>query len=477
MTVAAVGASIDQRLLDNYIDGAFVQGSGDGFVEVVNPATAQVVVRVPRCAPSDADRAITAARRAFDEGPWPRLPRKERARILRGFAEALDRHAADIGELVVTQGGCTVAQTENMQVAFPIKAMYEYAELAGRDPVEWVDIAGGAFEGSVPGVGHTVVIREPVGVVAAITPFNYPFMLNVHKVGAALAAGCTVVLKPTEYTCLDAALIARIIDEETEIPAGVVNVLVGATGDVGAMLTSDPRVDHVSFTGSTATGRAVMASAASTLKSVTLELGGKNANIIFADADLDAALAGDCGLVIRHAGQGCAALSRVLVEESIKDEVVARMKARAESVIVGDPTDHATEMGPLVSRAQWERVRGYIASGVEEGATLVSGGGVPSHCEAGDFLEPTIFSDVTPSMRIAREEIFGPVVVVQTFKNEDEAVRLANDTDYGLVGSVWSGELSRALRVAWRSAPEPSMPTALAAARRARRMAATSRAG
>lgn len=441
--------NVDLKLM-HYINGEWIDPAQAETMPVINPATEEVVASVPRATAAEADQAIAAARRAFDQGPWPRLSPKERSRILVGFADALQRHHAEISEAMVAQGGCTISQTSNMQVTFPIEAMYRYAEIAAHDPVESVHVAGGAFPGAVPGVGHTVVVREPVGVVAAITAFNYPFMLNVHKVGAALAAGCTVVLKPTEYTCLDAAIMARIVADETEIPAGVFNVLLGAGGDVGELLATDPRVDHVSFTGSTATGRRVMASASSTLKSVTLELGGKSANIIFADADLDQALAGDAGLVIRHAGQGCAALSRVLVEESVLDDVLKRMAARAATVVVGDPTDPATEMGPLVSKAQWERVQEFIASGVEEGATLVHGGKVPEGFDKGYFLQPTIFTDVTDDMRIAKEEIFGPVVVVQTFKTEDEAVGRANNNDYGLVGSVWSGDLDRGLRVAGR---------------------------
>jgi aldehyde dehydrogenase (NAD+) len=272
----------------------------------------------------------------------------------------------------------------------------------------------------------------------------------MQKIGPVLAAGCTVVLKPTEYICLDAAEIARIVAEETEIPAGVLNVLMGGCGDVGEVLCSHPMVDQVSFTGSTTTGRRIMAAAAPTIKRLTLELGGKSANVIFADADLDRALAGDCALVMRHAGQGCGHLTRVLAEEPIYDEVLARMKERAKTVVVGDPMDAKTEMGPLATRAQLERVNGYIQSGLEEGATLAAGGGRPPSLERGYYVEPTIFTDVRNDMRIAQEEIFGPVVTAQRFHTEDEAVAIANDSIYGLNGSVWSGDLDKALRVAGR---------------------------
>ena len=242
-------------------------------------------------------------------------------------------------------------------------------------------------------------------------------------------------------------MLARIVAEETELPPGVLNILLGGHGDVGGLLSSHPMVDQVTFTGSTGTGRRIMAAAAATIKRVTLELGGKNANIIFADADLDRALAGDCGLVVRHAGQGCGALSRVLVERSIHDEVVDRMRRRAATIVVGDPLDPATEMGPLVSAAQWRRVKSYIDGGVAAGARLVAGGDRPPGRSDGFFMAPTVFTDVTSDMAVVQDEIFGPVVVVQPFDTEAEAVALANDTVYGLVGSVWSGTLERALRV------------------------------
>jgi aldehyde dehydrogenase (NAD+) len=432
----------------HYIGGEWCGPTGDGTVAVINPATEEMVARVPQATPADAERAIAAARQAFDEGPWPRMARAERSRILQGFADALWRHREELADIVVAQGGCTISLARGSQVYQSIAMMQRYAELAKRDPVETFRVAGGAFDGSVPGVGHTLSVREPAGVVAAITPFNAPFRLNIQKIGPAMAAGCTVVLKPTEYICLDALEIARIIAEETDIPPGVFNLLLGAKGDVGELLCSHPSVDQITFTGSTATGRRVMAAASETIKRVTLELGGKSANIMFADCDLDRALAGDCALVIRHCGQGCGHLTRVLVEAPIYDEVLARMVAQAQTVVVGDPTDPATQMGPLVSSAQWDRVKGYIDSGVEQGATPAAGGGRPLGLDRGYFMEPTIFADVRNDMRIAQEEIFGPVVTVQRFETEDEAIRIANDSIYGLNGAIWSGELARAMRVA-----------------------------
>jgi len=434
----------------HYFAGSWQEPTGTETVEVINPATEEVIARVPRATPGEAIRAIESARAAFDDGPWPRLSGRARAQVIRQFGDGLRRNRDRIADLVIRQGGCTVGQTRAMQVDDAISLVYRYAELAERSPIEAVTLGGGPFADSVAGIGSTVVMREPAGVVAAITPFNYPFMMNLQKIGPALAAGCTVVLKPTEYVCLDAVEIARILDEETDLPKGAFNLLLGGRADVGEILASHPGVDQVTFTGSTQTGRRVMASAAPTLKRVTLELGGKSANIIFADADLDLALAGDCALVIRHCGQGCGHLTRVLVQDSIHDQVVERMVARAATVVVGDPADPSTEMGPLVSRAQWDRVASYIKSGVDEGATLVHGGKRPSKLQKGFYMEPTIFSEVRSDMTIAREEIFGPVVGVQRFHDQEEAIRIANDSIYGLNGGVWSGDLARGLGVAGR---------------------------
>jgi aldehyde dehydrogenase (NAD+) len=436
--------------LRHYVGGKPHGASSQQTVAIVNPATEETIAHVPRATPRDAELAIAAAREAFDHGPWPRLSGKQRGDILRQLADALWARRDYLVDLFVKQCGCVLSWARPLYVEGPIRALYKYAEYAETNPIEHFAVSGGAFGTGDGRVRHTLTIREPVGVVGIITPFNSPFHLNINKLGPALAAGNTVVLKPTEYTCLDAALIGQIAREETDLPDGVLNILLGGCADVGAIMAGHPLVDQISFTGSTRTGRRIMAIAADTIKRVTLELGGKSANVIFADADLDEALAGDCALVIRHAGQGCSHLSRVIAEDSIFDEVVERMVARAETIVVGDPTDPKTEMGPVISGAQWTRVMDYIQSGLAEGARLCVGGNRPLALPVGYFIEPTVFASGRPDMRIVQEEIFGPVVVVQRFSTEEEAIALANDSIYGLNGAVWSGDLDRGLRVAGR---------------------------
>ncbi|MCW2984327.1 MAG: aldehyde dehydrogenase [Conexibacter sp.] len=433
----------------HYVAGAWVEPEGAELVPVVNPATEDVIARVPRATVPEAERAIGAARNAFDDGPWPRMSPKERSVVIRQLADGLRRRRDDIADILVQQGGCTITQARGMQCHLPIEWVSELADIAEADTqIASATFGGGPWPGPPTGFGTNLVVREPVGVVSAITPFNYPFLLNLQKVAPALAAGCCVVLKPTAYTCLDAVVIAEILDAETDLPPGVFNLLLGGLGDVGELLASHPSVDAVSFTGSTAVGQKVMAAAAPTVKRVMLELGGKSPNIVLDDADLDKIE--DGGLVIRHCGQGCGHWTRVLVHESRHDELVELMCRRAAEVRVGDPSDPSTVMGPLASADQLRRVEEYVQAGVDAGATLVAGGGRPPDRQRGYFFEPTIFTDVRNDMRICQEEIFGPVVTVQAFGDDEEAIRIANDSVYGLNGAVWTRDLARGLRIAAR---------------------------
>jgi aldehyde dehydrogenase (NAD+) len=433
----------------HWIGGQWSDPTSDTTVDIVDPSTEEVIAVVPRATPDDAVAAIAAARRAYDEGPWPHLTPRERGRALARFAQAIDDRRDELVDIAVRQLGALVGLAKGLQVGFAIDAAHRYAEMAAHhDPVEKTGFEGLPFDTTRSNQKVRVVQRVPAGVVSAITPFNYPLMMNVQKVFPALAVGCSVVLKPTPTTCLDAAVMAEAA-QEADLPEGVLSILLGGEGDVGEVLASHPDVDVVTFTGSTATGRRIMELAAPTVKKTVLELGGKSPNIVFADADLDKFFLTDPGN-LRHCGQGCGQLTRLLVEDAIHDEVVERLRERLESMVVGPPEDSATELGPLVNERQYERVMGYIQIGRDEGARLVCGGGRPDHLPRGYYVQPTLFADVDNSMRIAQEEIFGPVPVVIRFSGEAEAVRIANDSIYGINGAVWTEDLQKAWRVASR---------------------------
>lgn len=427
-----------------FINGAWVEGSGDEVLEVVNPATEEIIAEVPQATPADIDAAVGAARLAFDEGPWPTMSPAERGRILAAMADELTRRRDELVELNITEAGSTRMLADMLQVGAPID---HFNDLVHRVLPRF------AFEEPVPpiygqGIGHGIAIREPYGVAALITAFNFPFLLNLAKVGPALAAGCTAVLKSSPYTPLEAMVLGEIA-ESAGVPPGVLNIV---TGDVaaGERLTRHPDVDIISFTGSDAVGRKVYTQGADSIKKVVLELGGKSANILLEDADLDKVLQSVLAGFITHAGQGCALQTRILVHQSLHDDLVARVVGTLGFISVGDPSDPATMMGPLIRAVQRERVEALIASGVDEGAQIAFGGKRPAHLERGYFVEPTLFVGVDNSMRIAQEEIFGPVAVVIPFADDDEAVRIANDTRYGLAGGVWSGDPLRADAVARR---------------------------
>jgi acyl-CoA reductase-like NAD-dependent aldehyde dehydrogenase len=416
-----------------YIDGAWVAPSGTATIDVVNPATEQVVGRIPEGTSDDVDRAVAAARAAFDG--WSRTPVDERGKYLARISEAMAARAEEIARTITEEMGSPVSFAQKVQAALPIGVMGSYAQLLGDFEFEQT-------------IGNSLVVKEPVGVVGAITPWNYPLHQIVNKVAPALAAGCTVVLKPSEVAPFSAFLLAEIIDE-VGLPAGVFNLVTGTGPVVGEAIAKHPDVDMVSFTGSTAAGRRVSQLAAETVKRVALELGGKSANVFLDDADFGKVGKIAVAQAFPNAGQTCSALTRLLVPREKQAEVVEQVHAAAESYTAGDPTSPDTRLGPLVSAQQRERVLGYIRKGVEEGATLVTGG-TDAPAAPGYYVAPTVFADVTPDMTIAREEIFGPVLVVMPYDSEDDALRIANDSVYGLAGGVWSGDAERAKAFARR---------------------------
>lgn len=430
------------RVDSQFIGGQWRKAEKPGQVEIVNPATEEVITTVAAATVTEVDDAVQAAREAFDHGPWPRMSQEERSAALRRFAEGLQRRSDTLVDIAVRQTGAVLSLAKSLQTDFVIEAAFRYAELARTYPlIDNIKLTGQPMSVAA-GQQVRLVQRAPAGVVAAITPFNYPFMMNLQKVFPPLAMGCTVVLKPTPTTCLDAICLAEAA-EEAELPPGVLSVLLGGGAEAGERMVSNPLVDVVTFTGSTEVGRRIMELGAPTIKKLVLELGGKSPNIVFADADLSAFFATDPGN-LRHAGQGCGQLTRILVERPIYEEVVDRLAERMRNLIVGDPADPATELGPVISQRQRERILNYIESGKADGARLVCGGGRPAHLDRGFFVEPTLFADVDNSMRIAREEIFGPVPVVIPFEGPEQAVQIANDSIYGLNASLWTVDREKA---------------------------------
>jgi aldehyde dehydrogenase (NAD+) len=418
-----------------YIDGGWRAPHGQGAIDVVHAGTEECLASVPAGDAQDADAAVRAARAAF-EG-WSALPSSERAGFLWAIHAGLEARAEELARLLAAEVGMPLELSRAVQLGLPLESTRYYAALTAE------------YCGDVDADG-TLVVREPIGVVACITPWNYPLHQIMAKIAPALGAGCTVVVKPSEVAPLNAFVLAEII-EACGLPAGVFNLVTGEGAVVGEALAAHPEVDMVSFTGSTRAGRRVTQVAAETLKRVTCELGGKSANVILDDAELEAAVTAGVTNCYLNSGQTCSAWTRMLVPESRRDEVVALAKRVAESFTLGDPFAPGSRLGPLVSGLQRERVRELIRAGVNEGATLVTGGAEPpEHLPQGFFVRPTVFADVRAEMRIAREEIFGPVLSILTYRDEDEAVRLANDSIYGLSGAVWSADPERALRVARR---------------------------
>ncbi|HEX6310253.1 MAG TPA: aldehyde dehydrogenase family protein [Acidimicrobiia bacterium] len=425
------------------IDGKLTEG--DATYDNVNPATEEVIGQVADASAADMGRAIEAARRAFDETDWS-TNRELRRRCLGQLHDALDRERETLRPQIVAEVGTPVMLTYAVQQDSCIDDMQWDIDLIDR--YEWEqDLPVHEFMGMR---SARKVVHEPVGVVGAITPWNFPFMLNLSKIVPALAAGNTVVLKPAPDTPWSATFLGRLAAEQTDLPPGVLNVVPsGDPAAVGEVLNSDPRVDMISFTGSTATGRRIMARGAETLKKVFLELGGKSANIVLDDADF-AATVPSGSMVCMHGGQGCAITTRMLLPRSHYDEAVEMLVAAFESFPYGDPTDPANMMGPLINARQRDRVLDYIEKGKAEGARLAVGGGRPARFERGYYVQPTLFVDVDPDSTIAQEEIFGPVLSVIRYDDDDDAVRIANNSTYGLSGAVTSASLDRALAVARR---------------------------
>ncbi|WP_375372737.1 MULTISPECIES: aldehyde dehydrogenase family protein [unclassified Mycolicibacterium] len=429
------------------IDGKLVDGGAGTFTNI-NPATEEVLGEVADASQSDMQRAIDAARRAFDETDWS-TNHAFRQRCLLQLQEALESEQEELREELIGEVGCPRAITYGPQLDAPLSDALRYP-VRLIDEYPWETSLGDALV-SVTGVNTTrKVWREPVGVVGAIVPWNFPFEVSIQKIGQALGTGNTVVLKPAPDTPYNATRLGRLIAENTDIPPGVVNVVTSSDHLVGEALTLSPRVDLISFTGSTPVGRRIMEKGAATMKRLFLELGGKSATIVLEDADF--ALACMMGIApCMHAGQGCANPTRLLLPRSRYDEGVEILKGIYENVAPGDPQDPATLCGPVISDKQRSRVRGYIRKGVEEGATLLVGGDEPPDgMDTGFFVKPTLFVNVDNSMTIAQEEIFGPVLSVIPFDDEDDAVRIANDSPYGLAGNVMAGSLDRALGVARR---------------------------
>ena len=422
-----------------FIGGQWRAPSSGETYATIDPATEAESARVARGDERDIDLAVQAARRAFDLGPWPKMAAAERARVLWKLADLITANLDEMARLESVNTGKTLFDSGKVELPFAAEVFRYYAGWTTKIHGETLALRDGAF---------TFTLRQPLGVVGAIVPWNFPFLLASWKIAPALAAGNTVVLKPASLTPLTALRFAE-LTAEAGLPEGVFNVVPGPGGKVGMALVRHPGVDKIAFTGSTEVGKSIMREAAGTLKRVSLELGGKSPNIVFADADLDAAVRGALTGIFYNKGEVCAAGSRLLLEERVHDEFVEKLVERAKGLKVGDPLDKATRMGPVVSKAQLDTVLEYIEAGKREGARLVAGG---ERARVGNgkgyFLQPTIFAGVSGSMRIAREEIFGPVLSVIPFKSVEDGIAQGNETFYGLAAAVWTRDVAKALRAA-----------------------------
>ncbi|MBW9066294.1 aldehyde dehydrogenase family protein [Rhizobium herbae] len=424
-----------------YIDGEWVRPEKGGTLDVVDPATEAVIHKAPAGTSGDIDKAVKAARYAFDSGPWPHFTGTERAGYLRAMAEKIAEKREFLARLEVADNGKPLPEAL-WDIDDVVNCFNYYAGLAeelDRNPEETIPLSEPRFSSRV--------VREPLGVVGAITPWNYPLLMAAWKVAPALAAGCTMVLKPSELTPLT-ALELGVIAEEVDLPAGVLNIVTGTGPQAGEPLTEHPLVDKLAFTGSVSTGRKVMMAGAQDIKNVSLELGGKSPFVIFADSDIDKAVEWIMFGIFWNQGQVCSATSRVLVQASIYDAVVSRLCEEAAKIRIGNGMDEGTLLGPIVSRGQYDKIVSAIERARIDGATVAFGGRRPAGLDRGYFIEPTVLTDISEDSYVWKEEIFGPVVCVKPFKDEDDAIRMANDSRFGLAAAVMSKDVMRAERVA-----------------------------